>query len=549
MFVKLHTLKSVYGGVYFMSNISRLKIRSLVCLVCLLGAATVNGYAATATYDSATGIVDLPVVEVLNGALSSSFNVKLQLVAGNQLELLSADPTPSSSEQRNVYDSTTSAVHIPAIDVGTDEFYAKLKLIPGSNPLRFELNQLVNNAFEGCPDFAAPGPTAGSCILSGEIKQDITLTKNTQWILSGGVFIGGDKTDNATLTINPGTQIFGQQGADFLWIRRGSKIMSEGTPDNPVVMSGPSQQIAGEWGGLIISGNAPVNGCNADVAICEIPNEAITSEFFGGNNPTDSSGILKYTQILFAGFAVRPDEELNGLTLNAVGSGTLIDFVQVHAGLDDGVEMFGGTVQMKHLVLTDIGDDSFDWGLGWQGNAQFVLIKQAENDGDRGIEADNNKSGDLLPRSKPILSNITVIGSSVGTQGALLRRGTGANIWNSVFTGFPTCLTIDGAATFNNAGSLGNLSGELTINNSIVNCTSNFSEGDGATFTVSDWFLSQSENKTEDPLLNGFLPANGSPLTLGGASVNNIFFDTVDYIGAFKDADDNWTQEWTFKLN
>jgi hypothetical protein len=100
--------------------------------------------------------------------------------------------------------------------------------------------------------------------------------------------------------------------------------MSEGTPDNPVVMSGALQESAGEWGGLVISGNAPVNGCNEDVELCEIPFEAITSETFGGNQPEDNSGVLKYTQILFAGFAVRPNEELNGLTLNAVGSGTLI---------------------------------------------------------------------------------------------------------------------------------------------------------------------------------------------------------------------------------
>jgi len=176
-------------------------------------------------------------------------------------------------------------------------------------------------------------------------------------------------TTNTTLTINPGTQIFGQQGADFLWIRRGSKIMAEGTPDNPIVMSGALQQAAGEWGGLVIAGNAPVNGCNAPVNgcnagvnPCEVPFEAITSEFFGGNNPNDNSGLVKYTQILFAGFAVRPNEELNGLTLNGVGAGTVLQFIQVHQGLDDGVEMFGGTAQMKHLVLTNNGGGSLMLG-------------------------------------------------------------------------------------------------------------------------------------------------------------------------------------------
>jgi len=466
--------------------------------------------------------------------------------------LIAADPISATTGQRNVFDPATTAVHIPSVGVGADDFYVKLKLVPGSNPLSFVVEQLVSNEFQGCPSFATAGPTAGSCILSGEIKTNVTLTKNTQWILSGGVYIGGDNTESATITINPGTKIFGQAGADYLWIRRGSKIMAEGTPDNPIVMSGPLQQSPGEWGGLVISGNAPVNGCNVGVPVCEVPNEAITSEFFGGNNPTDNSGVIKYVQILFAGFAVRPDEELNGLTLNGVGSGTVIDYVQVHSGLDDGVEMFGGTVQMKHLVLTNNRDDAFDWTSGYKGRAQFVLIKHSPGVGDRGIEADNNeKNHDSLPRSQPILSNMTIIGrnDTGATQGILLRRGTGANIWNSVITGSPVCLRIDSASTFANAGSPGSLTGGLTIQNSFVQCASNFADGDGATFTVSDWFLSQSENKAENPLLSGYLPASGSPLILGGTAVNDSFFDVVDYAGAFKDADDDWTQEWTFNFN
>lgn len=516
----------------------------------MLGMFTSNSQ-ATANFDPSTGIVDFPVVEVLNGASSSFFSAQLQ-IAGDVLQLAAADVIPAAKgQQRVVFDSATSAVHVPSVVVGSEDFYVKLKLVPGSNPLSFTIDQLVSNSFQGCPNFSTPGPTEGSCILSGEYNQDITLTKNIQWIVSGAVFIGGDNTNSATLTINPGTKIFGQQGADFLWIRRGSKIMAEGTPDNPIVMSGPSQQTAGEWGGLVLAGNAPVNGCNEGVNPCEIPFEAITSEFFGGNNPQDNSGVIKYTQILFVGFAVRPNEELNGLTLNAVGSGTLIDFVQVHEGLDDGVEMFGGTVGMKHLVLSNIGDDSLDWGSGWTGKAQFVLVKQAADDGDRGIEADNNEvNNDIEPRARPTLSNMTLIGAPVATQGILLRRGTGANISNTVVSGFPECISIDGEATFRNSGAPGvpASSGNLTMVNSVVHCNTNFKDGNGATFTVEEWFTSQPGNSQGDPLLNGFLPAVGSPLTLGGAPVNDTFFDQVDYIGAFKDADDNWTEEWTFSF-
>jgi hypothetical protein len=533
----------------FKSN--SIKEKLLAASAVLLSTVTLNGYAATATFDPSAGIVDLPVVEVLSGGSSAFYSAKLQL-SGSELQLIAADPISATKGQRNVFDSDTSAVHVASVVVGADDYYAKLKLVPGSNPLRFTVEQLVNNAFQGCPSFAAPGESEGSCVLSGEYNNDMTLTKNITWVVSGGVYIGGDKTRSATLTINPGTKIFGQAGADYLWIRRGSKIMAEGTPDNPIVMSGPQQLSAGEWGGLVLSGNAPVNGCNVDVAVCETPFEAITSEFYGGNNPTDNSGVVKYVQILFAGNAVRPDEELNGLTLNGVGSGTLIDYVHVHEGLDDGVEMFGGTAQMKHIVVTNIQDDSFDWGNGWKGRAQFVLIKQSSSVGDRGIEADNNeKNNDSLPRSQPILSNLTIIGRSgeTATQGILLRRGTGANIWNTVVTGSPTCLMIDSGPTFVNAGSPGSLTGELTMVNSFVQCASNYKDGTGATFTVADWFTSQSGNKAEDPLLSGYLPATGSPLILGGVAVPDPFFTVVDYVGAFKDSDDDWTEEWTFPFN
>lgn len=531
-------------------NNSRTKLAAVVSG--LLGTVSINSYASdTASFDANSLTLDIPAIEMLDGN-KTSYNVDLKLIDASKLEfqLNSIVGANTISGQRNSYDPATGSVHIPAISVGGIEYYAKLKIIPNSSPLRFKVEQLVNNAFEGCPGFAADGSVAGSCILSGEINTDVTLTSNTDWILSGGVFIGGDKQNSATLTINPGTKIFGQQGADFLWIRRDSKIMSEGTPDNPVVMSGALQESAGEWGGLVISGNAPVNGCNEDVELCEIPFEAITSETFGGNQPEDNSGVLKYTQILFAGFAVRPNEELNGLTLNAVGSGTLIDYVQVHAGLDDGVEMFGGTAQMKHMVLTGINDDSLDWGLGWTGKAQHILVQQAADDGDRGIEADNNGDNpDINPRSNPILSNMTLIGSSVGSQGALLRRGTGAQIWNSVFTGFGSaCLSIDGSATYENAGTPENLSGQLTIVHSFIDCDNNFKDGNGATFLVSDWFNAQMGNSEADPVLDGYLPGAGSPLLTSGMIVGDSFFDKVTYVGAFKDATSDWTEEWTFNF-
>ncbi|MDF1584609.1 MAG: hypothetical protein P1P78_15055 [Methyloprofundus sp.] len=507
--------------------------------------------AATATYDPATGVVDIPVVDVLDGAQATTYSAKLQL-QGDKLTLIELGNTAAVKGSRVTFDGATNALHFPSVKIlgSNDELYAKLKIIPGSNPIAFTLDQLQPTTFASCPDFAAPGPIAGACVLSGELNKDVTLTANTTWILSGGVFVGGDKTKNATLTINPGTELIGESGLDFLYVRRGSKIMAEGTPDQPIVMTGPAELSRGEWGGLVIAGNAPVNGCAEGVTPCEVAFEAITTEKYGGTDSAESSGLLKYVQIKYAGFAVRPNEELNGLTMLGVGSGTVVDFVQVHQGLDDGIEMFGGTVQLKHVVLTGIGDDSLDWGSGWRGKAQYVLIKQADDDGDLGIEADNNPdNNDALPRAQPLLANMTLLGSQGNpTQGALFRRGTGVNIYNSIFSGFANyCVKLDGEATYKNGGSSADaLSGQLTMVGSYVNCpTNNFTDKSSVGFTTEQWFTAQAANVAADPLLDGIFPAAGSVLKSTGVAITDSFADNTNYIGAFKDANDKWADEWT----
>ncbi|MCF7972048.1 MAG: hypothetical protein K9L22_12890 [Methylococcaceae bacterium] len=506
--------------------------------------------AATATYDPATGVVDIPVVDVLNGAQAATYSAKLQL-QGDKLTLTSIGDAASVKGARVTFDGATNALHFPSVKIlgSNDELYAKLKIVPGSNPIAFTLDQLQPTTFPGCPDFAAQGPIAGTCVLSGELNRDVTLTANTTWILSGGVYVGGDRANQATLTINPGAELIGESGLDFLYVRRGSKIMAEGTPDQPIVMTGPSELSRGEWGGLVIAGNAPVNGCAEGVTPCEVAFEAITTEKYGGTDIADSSGLLKYVQIKYAGYAVRPNEELNGLTMLGVGSGTMVDFVQVHQGLDDGIEMFGGTVQLKHVVLTDIGDDSLDWGSGWRGKAQYVLIKQADDDGDLGIEADNNPdNNDALPRAQPLLANMSLFGSQGNpTQGALFRRGTGVNVYNSIFSGFANyCVKLDGEATYINGGSSANaLGGELTMAGTYVNCPTNFADKSSVGFTTEEWFTAQAANVAGDPMLDGMYPAAGSHLTHTGVAITDSFADDTNYIGAFKDANDKWADEWT----
>ena len=510
---------------------------------------------ASAQFNPGDNTVDIAAVDVPNGRThvnAGTFSVKLSVIdTGNgnlELELLNAALISTPDSERSHYDPVTGQVYVPNVDIGGVKYNSILQLIPGSNPLRFQVKHYHEVAFRGCPVFAQPfAGVANGCVIRGQIGQDAMLTNNIIWILDGGVYVGGDNVDSATLSIEPGTRIGGRSGLDFLQVRRGSKIQAIGTPQHPIVMTGANEVQPGEWGGLLLAGNAPVNGCSEGVPVCEQNNEANIFEAFGGNNPADNSGVLKYVSIRFAGFKTRPNAELNCLTLLGVGSGTIIDFVQCHRGLDDGFEMFGGTVNLTHLIATGNDDDGFDWQTGWNGKAQFVLMVGASDTGDAGIEADNNQANNnSLPRSRGQIANFTMIGSrtGVGGHGIVLRRGTAANIYNSVITGYgKSCVTIDDSTTFEIAGFPGNLSGVLTMENTHVDCGIAFNDQDGVPFKVSDWFNSQPGNVVGDPQLNGVLPAFGSPLTTSAPpSTNDPFFVKTNYIGAFADENDDWTK-------
>src|SRR5262249_41707266 len=147
----------------------------------------------------------------------------------------------------------------------------------------------------------------------------------------------------------------------------------------------------GDWGGIIIDGNAPAN-CPQGSCLAE----GLTGEAFGGNDPNDSSGVLEYVRIEFGGIEVSLGNELQNFQMNGIGHGTVVDHLQVNHGFDDGIELFGGTVNMKHIVATSIGDDDFDWQLGYTGHVQFLLgLKNAANsdtNGRHGLEGDNNEN-------------------------------------------------------------------------------------------------------------------------------------------------------------
>ncbi len=240
------------------------------------------------------------------------------------------------------------------------------------------------------------------------------ITSNTTWssdvLIRGPLFV----RSGATLTVTAGTTVYGEKATlAALIIDRGAKLNAVGTMDNPVLFT--SDQPAGtqeraDWGGLIINGYSTLN----------VPGGTKSGEgdtgIFGCTpgvncNEADNSGTLQYVRVEYGGIQFTPDNELNGIAFQGVGSGTTVDHVQVHMSKDDCLEFFGGTVSVKYAIMSACGDDSLDWTDGWRGNGQFLVVQQKGDEADAGIEADNYEFGhDNLPRSNPTLYNLTVVG-------------------------------------------------------------------------------------------------------------------------------------------
>ena len=382
-------------------------------------------------------------------------------------------------------------------------------------------------------------------VLEGRLNADKTLTSAYDYLLRGAVFV----ESGATLTIEAGVQIYGEQASNgTLIIAQGSKIMAQGTVSAPIVMSSDAaigSRARGQWGGLIINGSAPTN---QGVTFGEGDTGA-----FGGNNPADSSGILQYVRVEYAGIEFSPDNELNGIAFQGVGSGTIVDHVQVHMNQDDGVEMFGGTVNLKYVMVTGARDDSFDWTDGWTGKAQFLVVQHYGDDADNGFEVDNSsKDNEAQPRSAATIYNATLVGDPSGPEsdnGMLIREGAAGTFANFIVTGFNKVgLDINNEATHAQADS-----GKLVVKNSIFfeNGKGNFGdEKDDDGFDEAG-FAAANGNKEVDPGLVD--PFNKSaPNFTPGAGANAVtpanppggFFEQVNFIGGVSPTN-NWTTGWT----
>ncbi len=272
--------------------------------------------------------------------------------------------------------------------------------------------------------------------INDNILQDTVWTSGNTYILNSLTFV----ESNARLTIEPGVTIRGQTGSALI-ITRDASIHARGRVDQPIVFTSGrtlGKRAAGDWGGLVLLGNAPVN---RDAHVEGIERNDSRGDF-GGSDINNSCGVLDFVRIEFAGFEISKDNELNGLTLGGCGDGTIVRNVQVHMGLDDGVEVFGGTVDLKNIVVTGADDDAFDWDMGWTGRVQNLIIRMHPDRGDNAFEGDNFKADmDALPRSQPQFYNVTVISDPQGQKRhrvMTVRRGSGGHFYNVLIDGFTT---------------------------------------------------------------------------------------------------------------
>ncbi len=278
----------------------------------------------------------------------------------------------------------------------------------------------------------ADGPR--SVAVSDSLTRDTVWSAGNTYVLKGMIFVDG----GARLTIEPGVTVQGEPGSALIVTREG-RIHARGRDDTPVVFTSAKpagQRKAGDWGGLVLLGSAPVNREGRIEGVDETDSRGS----FGGDEAGSSCGVLDYVRIEFAGFEISKDNELNGLTLGGCGSGTIVRNVQVHRGLDDGIEVFGGTVDLQHIVVTGPGDDAFDWDMGWTGRVQHLLIQMHPDTGDNAFEGDNDKTDmDARPRSAPQFYNVTLINdpaSSRAHRAMTIRRGSGGQFHNIIATGF-----------------------------------------------------------------------------------------------------------------
>lgn len=432
-------------------------------------------------------------------------------------------------------------------------------------------------------------------LVGVDITASRTFRRDTIYRLTNFVHVG----NGATLTIESGTRIEGEQGS-ALFIMRGASIQAVGTAAQPIVFTSSRDVGArqpGDWGGVIVIGSAQINRAGDIILEGTGTNNTTNDTIFysGGSAAGDggSSGRLSYVRIEFAGFGPAPNQELNSLTLAAVGSGTTVDHVQTLAGLDDSFEWFGGKVDAKYLVSYESGDDHFDASEGYQGRVQHMIAYQDTvlpprafsgnlSSDPQGIENDGCDAGtgtctfNSAPLTMPMFANFTVVGTGPGVVpsgggiGMLLRRGVGGYYVNGIVARWPNAaLSVRDQATWDRVAA-----GSLVVRNVVLAENARTftiagghfpAEADSAA-TKTAWNL-QAVAGTTASLFTSFparpaaptlatmdwTPPAGSAAASGGTgaftgtllTVGGTFVTGTDYRGAAAPGGEKWWQGWT----
>ena len=405
--------------------------------------------------------------------------------------------------------------------------------------------------------------------VEGDIATDVVWTADNTYYLNNQAFV----KDGVTLTIEAGTEILGRYDANYsadnpapcLVVEQGGKVMAQGTVDAPITFRSELSEDdpnygngRGLWGGLIINGRAPIANEGGTAAV-----EGLTGVLYGGSDPDDNSGVLRYVRVWNGGSSIAPDNEINGITLAGVGRGTTVEYCEVALNLDDGFEMFGGTVDLKYCSAVSVGDDAFDTDAGYQGRGQFLLVVRAD-DSDKAHEMDSKTNGDLdsQPRSHPHFANVTVISSVAHGEDALrLREGTGGDFRNYIIHG-----ANDGVRNDDNGSELVTqdlaaaqahghpdylyISGSIVMNGLADVPWDDFDEDtDGSwtgTYVMESAGLAYTVDANGLPAsLDVTPPMNGVAYQDVDTVIEDEFFVQTDYKGAFS-SDENWLDGWSY---
>ena len=416
------------------------------------------------------------------------------------------------------------------------------------------------------------------CELPARLTRSSTLPRvpGLLYALSGRVDVGNDlgatpRSGEAavTLTIQPGVVVYGATGTSWLHVNRGNRINAIGTATQPIVFTSRDNVLGlttddsqGQWGGVVLSGRAPITDCRVPAAPpgtvdCDRQVEgAVDPALYGGATANDNSGTLRYVQIRYSGFVLSGNSELQALTTGGVGSGTSISFVQLHNSSDDGLEFFGGTHNATRFVITGADDDSVDVDMGFRGLIQHVIaVQKTSGAADSMIELDTaNALESQQPRTFLKLANFTFVhrNAASGNGAALRFRGTAdAALVNGVVVAGLPCLRLDGPSILTANTAIGK-EGPPTFRSVAMQCGSPaIRAGDGGVTAdqAAAVFNAAGNNSTSTftaSLTGGFVNgANETGRTATDPKTVDAGFETTSYIGAVSGASDTWYAGWT----